>query len=530
MRIKILLVFVHLVSVLYLLALSHSGFAADQDANAGVLTLNEAILFTLSDNPGIQIVEANVERAKAELQQGAGQFDWSFVASTSYGRTSTLNDPSNANPNINFSESIDSGGNFALKKLFRNGITIQPDLSVNRNKQGTVYDPLGTSNAAITVSVPLLKGSGKGAAGINEESLNANMEAEKYTRIYDVSNLVFNTVAAYWVTLSEQQSQIIVNKGLARGERNAKILRGLVNGGELPSSQLQRAIAEIDLSQLSAEARSEGLYTRYQELIVSMGGDATVAQPVASLSTALPDPLSSDLGYLPAYEQMLSVSFENRGDIIAAKHQIEANRLLTDQAKKNLLPTLDLSVGVGVIGANAGKEKLEPYNFPEHERSNTDYSIGLSFVMPFGNNVAKGELAKNRSSYRIAQENLRSLQITIQSDLSAVLNRIDSNRKRYKKAAHAINIYADLVKDGLEQVINGEQTFADLVDLEDRLTSAQLTGLDARTQFALALAELRIITGTAAQLEASTQKLLFSSQLFKSLPNADTTINNTLVK
>ena len=514
---KMLSFFARLVTALYLSILSYSGFASDKSVET-TLTLNEAILFTLSDNPGIQVTEANLERAKAELQQGAGLFDWSFVASTSYGRTSTLNDPSASNPDISFSESIDAGGNFALKKSFRNGITIQPDLSVNRSKQGAFFDPLGTSNAAITVSVPLLKGSGKGAPGINEESLNANMAAAKYTRIYDVSNLVFNTVAAYWIALSEQQSQIIVNKGLARGERNAKILRGLVNGGELPPSQLQRAIAEIDLSQLSAEARSESLYTRYQELIVSMGGDAAMAQPVANLSTALPDPLSSDLAYLPAYEQMLSVSFENRGDIIAARHQVEANRLLTDQAKKNLLPTLDLSVGAGVIGANAAKGKLGPYNFPAHERSKADYSIGLSFVMPFGNNVAKGELAKNRSSYRIAQENLRSLQITTQSDLSAVLNRIDSNRKRYKIASHAINIYASLVKDGLEQVIRGEQTFADLVVLEDRLTSAQLTGLDARTQFALALAELRIITGTAAQLETSTQKLLFSPQLFKSLP------------
>jgi outer membrane protein len=505
-----------LLSGIFIYMLSHSGLAAEGDVRS--ISLNHAILSTLSDNPGVQVVEANLERAKAQLQQGTGLFDWNLLASTSYGRTNSLDKPSIANPVIGFDDSIEISNNIAFKKLFRNGVAVQPDLTVIRSKQYEFFDPLGTSNAEITMTIPLLKGSGKGAPGINEESLTYNLKAEQYTRIYDISNLIFNTVVAYWSTFSAQQSQIIVNEGLSRGERNAEILRALVDGGELPSSQLQRAIAEIGLSQLSAESRSESLYARYQQLVGLMGEDATSTQSIPSLSTTLPDPLSNIYHDFPTYEEMLLVSFKNRGDIIAAQHLIEANSLLRDQAEKNLSPKLDLAMGVGLIGANARETGLTPLNFISHEKSKADVVVGLSFELPFDNNIAKGKLANSRALYRVAQENLKLLQIDVQSDLSAVLNRINSNRKRYKKADEAINIYAGLVKENLAGVIRGSVKFSDLVDLEDRLTRAQLTGLDARTQFALALAELRIITGTTAQIEAGKQSLLFSPEVFKSLP------------
>jgi len=153
------------------------------------------------------------------------------------------------------------------------------------------------------------------------------------------------------------------------------------------------------------------------------------------------------------------------------------------------------------------------------ERNGPDYSIGLTFSYPLGNNTALGNLASQKATLSSEQVALIFLNRTVQKEVSVAVDKIKSAARSYKLASESLALLNDVAEETSRKLQLGEATLTDLISVEDSLATGKIERVAALSDYAQALAELRFLTGTLAAGE--NENLEISSVAFKTLPLAE---------
>jgi outer membrane protein len=481
-----------------------STFAQQSNLTRQPVTLIEALRSTLAKHPGIQLQEQKVKMDEGALRVASGQFDTTLNASMTQDYTNT---PLTEAQQLQyaqlglFTESLNADTTtytVGVQKLFRNGIALEPTVTLNRNiDNASTQSGLNQSQVAFQVLVPFLRGRGRAAVDAQELSSESNVKASLHEANETVARLLANTASAYWNAVAAVQNLQIAKDSEARGANYVRDVQTLIDADKVPKGEIYQLLANLDGRTATRIAAEQGVINAQQNLALAMGLKSDEILISADASDPLPDwPEQSIPEVSPELiQRLVKDALAKRPDVIATKLRAQSAEQILPAARNQLRPQLNLTVSAGYNGILEGTGFGRPFTTLFNNVGLNTYAT-LSFSFPPRNDVALGQLTQAEASYQQSKLNETELERNIASNVVLAITTLSNSIAALQKAREAVSYYRIALDQEQERFRLGLNSLVDVLTLEDRLTSALSQGVSAQLNYAVAIANLCLATGT----------------------------------
>jgi len=412
----------------------------------------------------------------------------------------------------------------SILKQFRNGITVGPYLTYN-NAQTNLerragIDRVNRSEIGLELTLPLGRGRGTIAASGHELAAQIDVEASHLSLQHTVAERVLNVITAYW-NLAAAQEQLAY---LIRSEVTSTALAGLtselIKADEVPAASASQAIARRAQSAADRIKGEITLQEAQQNLAIAMGvgGDDIIYAPLAAdrLPAIVPESKVKALR-LP---DLVEAAIARRADFRASRKAIDSGRLLSEQARLNIKPRVDLSASMFYTGYDEQGSKESYYHLYLENQSGPGFMLSLRMDWPFFLNEARGTFALRQASLEIQRERSRLINNQIVSGISRAHFAVRTSARELQQQQLAVTEYENALGTERESFRLGIATMLDAIQTEERLTLARAQLVFTRLVHAQALARLRFETGTLMPHEQA-ERTTISRSAFVTLPTFD---------
>jgi outer membrane protein len=400
-----------------------------------------------------------------------------------------------------FTESLDATittYTVSAQKLFRDGITIGPTISLSRNVDNVgTQSGLNQSQVSFQVVLPFLRGRGRAAVDAQELSSESIVNASLHDTNETVAQLLANTAISYWNAVAAVQNLQIARGSEKRGADYVRDVQTLIDADKVPKGEIYQLLANVDGRTASRIAAEQGVTNAQQSLALAMGLKSDEVIISADASEPLPDwPEKSIPEVSPTIVQkFVKNALDKRPDVIATKLRRKSAEQILPAARNQLRPQLNLTLNAGYNGLLEGTSFGKPFGALYNNAGASTYA-SLNFVFPPRNDVALGQLAQVEASYQQSILNETELERTIASNVVTALTTLSSSIAALQKAREAVSYYRIALDQEQERFRLGLNSLVDVLTMEDRLTSALSQGVAAQLNYAVAIENLRLATGT----------------------------------
>lgn len=468
------------------------------------LSLKDAILLGLKNNPGIEVERLEPLRAAEQTLAERSIFDPTL--SLDLRKTYSV-DPfgTAASP---FFQPVQSSQNrdwdLTLKKLFITGT--QLDLSFLNNRfvgslPNQVLKPQYRPRLGFSLTQPLLRDFGWGLTTIFVRISENREEVSVLGYRAKLAELIQRIVEAYWAVVFAAENVRVQQKAVELAEALLKNAEARVNVGQFA------AVAVI-------EARAEKA-RREEQLIVARNN-----LDLASAKLRLTINLNPNRAFLPRRveaidapsvtenpidrQKSLEKAVQQRPEIQAVALNVRNKELNLRFSENQLLPRLDFRVGAGLTGI-AGELKPGAANpfaggyGTSLERLGGDfynYSVGIVLQVPLGNGQAQSKHSQARIELEQEKARQRELVNQVVLEVEKSLGDLDSGYKRIQTGQQAKALAEENLRLQEKRFQVGLITQKDVIDFQSRLIDAESAELRALTDYNNAIAKLKLAEGT----------------------------------
>jgi outer membrane protein TolC len=181
-----------------------------------------------------------------------------------------------------------------------------------------------------------------------------------------------------------------------------------------------------------------------------------------------------------------------RADFLAVRQSEVPLRVLAQQAELDLKPRVDLSVRGGYAGLNRGHSVIEPLT---QRLTGANGELGVMLEWPGANTYQRGLLRSRRAAQRQAELTTAQFQSDIAADVCTALAEVRLRAETMRNAGATAAIARKAVEQEQRRLQTGEATVLDVINLENLMSSARLSQIDAQAGYAVAVARLRYAVG-----------------------------------
>jgi len=496
------------IKIFILLHLCFPGPVPAQDAT---ISLGNAVQKTLESSPGVKIEEIKVEKEKGLVQKASGEFDWYGIAGISSEKTKepmTIAEQTAVFGILDQTEETEETYSLGITRKFRNGIIITPVIStIDYENNTNVLDPVAGSEVSLEVIIPLMRGLGTEYSGGTELAAKSNLEAAQHLYKYNLERRVFQTVSSFWNSLSARQNLLILKDTVKRSQYIHDVVGQYVKGGELEPAYSRQASGELYARQIDLKSGELALKKSMYSLSVAMGlkPDELVDPPIPEGSFPdVMDPEGLDEGMTQRY---IDLALGNRGDNLYARAMIKTAEILFKKAENGLKPKLDLNLKTGYRSLDESTSSSRFYKSISNNVTGLNAFVGVSLELPIRNNLSKGEYLNLKNSMEESRLQAVELESTIAAEVLSSIETLRNSIYQYELARQSVENYKRAVDHENRKLMAGEANVTDLIDMEDRYLEARAIENNALKVYAIALAELRLVTGTL--VDSGKDKLRF---------------------
>jgi outer membrane protein TolC len=489
------------------------------------LDLLEALQSTLSNQPVLHIQEQQVVATRAVRRQASGPFDTVFGTSFSQNRINnplTLFNQEEAgllgiitDNQVSNVTNLDIGAS----KEYRNGITVSPNLLVTRTTDN-IYDIGGVNltTLGIQVTLPLLRGRGRGVVAATETAAGIEVEASLLDLNQTISSLLANTAASYWNAVGAAKNLGVARESEARGKIYVENVKTLIAAGRVPEAESHQVNANLATRSAARIAAEQSLLAARQQLALAMGMSTDQMAGVGTPAEDFPVDDGQALAVLNAHslQEFYSSALERRADYLAARKREREQKTLVTPARNALLPQLNLNLSTGYSSLDEGTGIVNFFSSPGRAPHGPDVGVGVTYQFPPSNNAAFGALMLAQSS--LHQAELRTLQAS-QNIMASVVTAVGGvrNAALQLQSAREAEVASRAALEGeREKYRLGVGKLVDVLTIEDRLTVAEQSRVSAELSYALAITQLRFATGSIVAPDQTIQSV--DRDIFFSIP------------
>lgn len=484
-----------------------SGAQAGGQKREGTISILDAAQSVLDKHPLIRFQEAQVQIDQGLKQQASAVFDSVLNAGLSQGRTTTpLTVVQQEQYSLIGSSGTDeitdaSQFNFGITRLFRSGISISPAITITRNVDN-LLNPQGvnTANPNVQITIPILRGRGRSVVAAQEMAAGAELRASAFDLTNQITTLMANMASDYWNLVANQKLVAIAREAEERARTDMENTQSLVNADRLPRENLNEVNANVAQSASTRVAAEQNLISSQYQLAADIGMEPnSIASTILIASDGFP-PLEQPDRYPPLTPEDLNSyiagAFENRSDYLASKIRIEEQGMVVVAAKNRLLPQVNVTASGGYNGLQEGRRFKDIFDSTGNGIDGPTASGGISYNFAPRNDQARGAYTQALATQ--TQLESQSVQLThvISAAVLAAAQAVRNAADEADKARKAVSFYRESLEGQREKYHLGTASVVDVLTVEDRLTTAMTTEVQAELSYALALTQFRSATGT----------------------------------
>jgi len=481
------------------------------------VSLLEAIQSTLLNHPVLRSQEAQVEISRGLREQASGLFDRSIQGGLLQSRDTTPLTTQQKGEYLLAGHTVsDQTTNITTyeigtSQLFRNGISIKPGFQVSRYTDNLFSGSgINSSDMALVVTVPLLRGRGRKAVAAQETAAKIDVDATALDLDYLISQLMASTATSYWSVVAAKRNLAIAYEAEERGRQYLDNVQALVAGDHVPRNDLNEVAANLAQRSSNRIAVEQQLIAAQEQLAFNMGLDAD--RIVKEVPTPADDFPNGEAQQLPsdspaAIEYYITEALRRRADYLASGRRTAEEGVLLAAAQNRLLPQINLNFGGGFAGMQQGR-RID--NFLASSAAGVqgpNATVGVSYVFPGSNQAARGALRQSDALSKQAQYRLNDLERSIGASVITATHGVRNAILRLEKTRQSVSSFTAALQGEREKYKGGIGSIVDILTVEDRLTTALSDEVQAKLGYALALTQFRFVTGTLAQPNAGAQNI-----------------------
>jgi len=414
----------------------------------------------------------------------------------------------------------------------------QFDVGVFGNRQSTtapasLLNPVVPTTMVIQVTQPLLKGFGYRANAVALRVARNGLKVADSVFRQQVMVTVTQVANNYYDLINSYQDLAVARKGLADAEQGVKDNQKEANLGVIAKFDVLRAQNEAAIRRQQV-VLEETAYRQQQELLKTaisrQNADPLLSKVEIVPTDQLPEPSPNDL---PPLEDALPTALANREELIQQELGLRDQDLLVKQTRNALLPSVNLFASylpeglagnsailscppgstlsngeclpdnggagfapevVGVQAAGIWQSLTQAFqgHFPE-------YNFGVNVTLPLRNRVAQATAARALLDERRMQSQLQQERNLVVQDVRTAEVNVSEARAAVE-VDHEATTLAQQQLDGERQMFRlGKADYFFVTQAQDQLIAAQGAELQARDNYAKALAQFAEATATTLE-------------------------------
>lgn len=537
------------------------------------LSLAEAVKMTLELSPNRFIQQANVTSAKAGVTIQEGVFNPTPSAGLSVGQNSVplASVAYNAMANGPFAKgpfiTVPAGTTFPsnsdtvifptadtyragadaryhyqntdvatlhaeISKLFETGISASVGISdvrdIQKNLSTTSRPNRNMSQVNLSVNVPLLKNAGAVSAAGRLNAARKQQEAAVEDYKFFLTALANNAIAAYWDYRLAIDSVKIRETSRDRVMRITNEVNKFVSDPDpKKAAKLREQLAQVVYTAEGARVNKSRMVIEYQQYMeqaktnfaLTLGVPPEQFNTLAQPSDEIPDaiiPANFDVNSSRATWRKAAI--EHRLDLQAVKLRQQAAEFIVKKAQRDLYPQVDLNASIGYQGLEEGNKIDNMWNSFGNNVNDPNWSAGVEFRYPIGNQVAEGVLDSSKANYKQAELSVYQKTREIDAGVDINVGYIDRYIQAISKAEQATKEYKEALAAWKRTPLTDPSAILGMLQTESQYTEALLTVLTIRTEYTKLVADIRFKTGLLGKTGATPEDYSISFNEVTQLP------------
>jgi len=517
-------------------------FSMERDlAPAGAplpLSLEDAFRLALRQNLDLRSERYTTDIAEMEIKKTKGAFDTFAFSTFSHDFSSEPLSSQLQGADTPYFKRESTLFSIGLGKPVKTGGIMELALEMNRfesNSTFLIINPYYSTRLNLTFTQPLLKNAGIAfqTAPIRiAENLHL-ISGDRWQEF--VTDILVTVSQAYWdlafafENLQVRKKSLALAKELLR-DNETQVRLGTMAPIDLLQSQTGVALREEEL--IGAEAMLESAQDVLKELLpLDQAPTCSSTQVLPTDTPSTPPPREDS-----RLEDAIALAFRSRPEYRAALKELENKNLQIKVAENQLLPVLDFRGNVGLNGLAgsavpttdfAAIEKLSPleqllvligvtpsptFTSPLDGKWKESYeelfspdshqwSLGLRFEYPLGNNVGKADYRQAKMDGHRALWALRSLEQKVVLEVKEAWRALEVNRKKIRTSETTVRLARQQLEAEHKRLSLGLSTNYQVLQMEEDLRNVQINNLRAKVDYWKARAKMLKATGMFLQEE-----------------------------
>jgi outer membrane protein TolC len=413
-----------------------------------------------------------------------------------------------------------TSGNLGVTQGFSAGTSLNASfntLGQQSNSSRSTYNPYVSSNLALNVTQPLLRGFGP---SVNRRYIRIAKNNEKAADLLfreQAIETVAGMVRLYYDLVSLLDDVEVKRQTLATAQKlyednQAKVEQGTLAPIELVRAQAQVAAARQDL------ANSDGFELQQELLIKTLLSRQGTADPLLRDVRVIPTtPIDVPRAEDPTPPQeYIDQAFRNRPELQGGLLQIENTQIALKGTRNEMRPELDLVGTLQNAGLAGQANPLAPIsqngistNPPDPaltggfggsleqilRRNYPSYAVGIQLNLPLRNRIAEADYVRDETQLRQSQVRLQQLQNQVRLEVEGAIIAQSRARAAYEAAVEARKLQEQSLEIENEKFANGLSTNFLLLQYQGYVAQARSTEVAARGAFAKARGALERAIG-----------------------------------
>ena len=475
---------------------------------------NQANAFSIADirakalqkNLSIEVAKIDSTIAGAALRQEQAKFDNIIFA---YAKQTNRNTPKISGDNVGLSSndaalngevklstleqstrSLDIAAGVKIPLRTGGTLTLSSPLESKKN-DGAFNTEEYRSALRFSISQPLLRNAGR---EVNEASIRVaefdRQSVQLKTKLQAI-RIIALTDKSYW-GLYEAWAQLDVRKQQYKlAIQNLNMVKRRVYEGLTAAIELNRA--EIGVAdRMEALIIAETNLKLAQRQLRFFMNDMEREDRQPNVINTITEP--NLVRYEFDREKLLNDALNGRLELLELELKLAADAVNIQYYENQTLPLFSLDYQYGALSSTANNFGNSYQNMLNGKFN--DWSIGVSFEMPFTNeaNKARLENAVQQRNKRLATKQLQTL--TVKKEIYDALDQVENNWQRILAARQQV-VIAGLNYDAeLKQFNEGLRTMTEVLETLTRLGEAQIKEVRAVSDYQVSMIDTAYATGT----------------------------------
>jgi outer membrane protein TolC len=417
-----------------------------------------------------------------------------------------------------YTKPLRNGSAFQFTATFNGAATIFREKPIDPTFGGASVPNAFTNRLEAAWMQPLLRGRGRVEAQAPELAAMKSADASRYNFQQTSADQTLTTADAYFDLMAARDMLALNSDSLNTQRQLLDTTIRLVAAGEVPSADLDRIRARTSEMESNVQGSRLAVISAQTELADAMGLPAAAVATLEASDVFPVKPLDVDV------DELSKDAVSKRADVKAQSAFRDTSRILLEAAKADMRHRLDvrLSGGYGQIYDGPFFHSLPDEATPPTNADFVKYydptgfwrafkgrwepigGVTCTFELPFGNSQRKGQYEQAIASNNQSEIRLADLGRTIVNNMPKLAETLRRARTEWAQRQDAVVQYESTWDTAQRLRGAGEMSLIDTLLTEQQLTDARLALVEAKREYASAVAHVRREAGVLVDFSGTT--------------------------